>query len=349
MSSGKILIHSFSSKNKKSFSNYIKKENFSTPNLFLPSSSQQKKITNSNKKISLKNVFKKPKNSKNNFQFKILTKPKLPFSSRNTLTKEQIKEKIKLSSPSRLIHNFINIQWLKKKFPETVINKSIYSLLPGHGKPVVPEDESEEDKRHRLIMEFLDEEKNRNNKFQYYDINPKYLYNKQTWETVLKLRRIFLDFDADGNRKMELDEMQEMFESNKIFVSINDLVSLFFKGQKFKPQEIMKLYLKFHQFINFALTKDEEFREFMRRIRQKSEKNEEKNTNKNNTNNGQYLPMTFKSLMDYFVDRGKQRDSEDIINKAINNIDKIINESKKIKKENLLEKKKNFNFSKKYY
>ena len=79
---------------------------------------------------------------------------------------------------------------------------------------------------------------------------------------------------------MELDEMQEMFESNKIFVSFNDLVSLFFKGQKFKPQEIMKLYLKFHQFINFALTKDEEFREFIRRIRQKSEKNEEKNTNK---------------------------------------------------------------------
>ena len=66
---------------------------------------------------------------------------------------------------------------------------------------------------------------------------------------------------------------------------------------------------------------------------------EEKNTNKNNTNNGQYLPMTFKSLMDYFVDRGKQRDSEDIINKAINNIDKIINESKKIKKEKKNKKK----------
>ena len=71
---------------------------------------------------------------------------------------------------------------------------------------------------------------------------------------------------------MELDEMQEMFNSNKINASINDLVDLFFKGKKFKESEIMKLYLNFHQFINFALTKDKEFREFMRNIKRKIEK-----------------------------------------------------------------------------
>jgi hypothetical protein len=35
--------------------------------------------------------------------------------------------------------------------------------------------------------------------------------------------------------------------------------------------------------------------------------------------------MNFKSLLDYFVDRGKQRDSKDTINKAIKEIHEIIN------------------------
>ena len=51
----------------------------------------------------------------------------------------------------------------------------------------------------------------------------------------------FFEFDDDGNRNMELDEMQEIFESNKISASINDLVDLFFKRKKFKESEIMKL------------------------------------------------------------------------------------------------------------
>jgi hypothetical protein len=38
----------------------------------------------------------------------------------------------------------------------------------------------------------------------------------------------------------------------------------------------MKLYLNFHQFINFGLTKDQEFREFMRNIKEKLEKGKDK-------------------------------------------------------------------------
>ena len=300
------------------------------------------------KKISLKKVFAKPDFPKPKFQFRKITIAKSPFSlnERDKETKEEAKERIKLSKPSKLFHTFLNIQWLRRKFPENVINKSIYTLLPNNGKPVVPDDESEEDKRHRLMIEFLEEMKGPVGKEKYIDINPKYFFNKQTWDTVQKLKQIFLDFDADGNRRFELDEMQEMFESNKISASINDLVDLFFKGKKFKQSEIMKLYLNFHQFINFGLTKDQEFREFMRNIKEKLEKGKDKTNEsksessseesesnetkgKNEEEKGQYLPMDFKSLLDYFVDRGKQRDSKEVINKAIKDMDEIIDMGKK--------------------
>ena len=235
------------------------------------------------KKISLEKVFKKPNFPKPIFQFRKITNAKSPFTLKRTESKELIKERLKLSRPSKLFHNFINIQWLRKKFPESVINKSIYSLLPNNGKPVIPENETEEEKRHRQTIEYLESKRKPVGKDQYIEINPKYFFNKQTWDQVLKLKKIFLDFDEDGNRRMELDEMQEMFNSNKINASINDLVDLFFKGKKFKESEIMKLYLNFHQFINFALTKDKEFREFMRTIQRKLEKEEENKMKRKNS------------------------------------------------------------------
>ena len=371
----KEIINLSTKNTNKNFESLSRKRNKSTPNIFskkeetktsgyyqkiyslnhfkedLNSSSKTKKMIP--KKISLKNVFKQPNYPKPEFQCRKITDAKWPFSLKKSESKESIKERIKLSRPSKLFHNFINIQWLRRKFPESVINKSIYTLLPNNGKPVIPDDESEEDKRHRLMIEYLESLKGPMGRDQYIDINPKYFFNKQTWETVLKLKQIFLDFDEDGNRRMELDEMQEMFNSNKINASINDLVELFFKGKKFKESEIMKLYLNFHQFINFALTKDQEFREFMRNIKEKAEKEKEDKVKKTKTfsngsksseideeaeedeldeEKGQYLPMNFKSLLDYFVDRGKQRESKDIINKAIKEMNEIINTNIKKRK-----------------
>ena len=38
----------------------------------------------------------------------------------------------------------------------------------------------------------------------------------------------------------------------------------------------MKLYLDFYQFMNFALTKDQDFRNFMREIKERNKKKEKK-------------------------------------------------------------------------
>ena len=338
----------FSEQRSKSTPNFkIKKEErktsayyqrlYSLDNFQEKSNSEIKTKKTKHKKISLEKVFKKPNFPKPIFQFRKITDAKLPFTLKRTESKELIKERLKISRPSKLFHNFINIQWLRRKFPETVINKSIYTLLPNNGKPVVPENETEGEKRHRLMIAYLESLKGPTGKDQYIEINPKYFFNKQTWDSVLKLKKIFLDFDEDGNRRMELDEMQEMFNANKINASINDLVDLFFKGKKFKESEVMKLYLNFHQFINFALTKDKEFREFMRNIKRKIEKenklknqnNITKDNNEEDEEKGQYLPMTFKSLLDYFVDKGKQRTSKEIINKAIDEMNEIINMNNK--------------------
>ena len=309
-----------------------------------PDSLNQSKIeSNQNKtlkkkSVSLKNIFKKPKFLSTPFQFKKITDPKLPFSKRTIEPREIRDNRIKLKKPSKLFHNFETIQWLRKKFSENILNKSIYTLLPNNGRPVIPENETEENKRHRKMMEYLEKLKEPIGREKFVSINPKYFFNRTTFETVLKLKKIFLEFDADGNRRMELDEMLEMFESNKISANINDLVELFFKGRKFKEKEVLKLYLNFHQFINFALTKDQDFRQFMRNIKERAEKEKKIKAKKNmgiigvnkslEQEKDGYLPMSFKSLLDYFIDKGKERSSKEIINNAIKEMNDIINKNK---------------------
>jgi len=339
---------------------YHKIYSISSDSLNKPKSENSKSpIIKKKKIISLDKIFKKPKICQSTFQFRKITNPKLPFSCRKNEPKEEIKNRIKLSKPSTIFHDFTTINWLRQKFSENIIKKSIYSLLPNNGKPVIPENESEEDKRHRQMIEFLETMKEPMGRERYVNINPKYFFTKTTFENVLKLKKIFLEFDKDGNRRMELDEMLEMFMSNKISANINDLVDLFFKGKKFKEKEVMKLYLNFHQFINFALTKDQDFRQFIRKIKERSEKEKEKKIKEQNklgvsTNNSNekdnenenekdgYLPMSFNSLLDYFVGKGKERASKEVISKAIEEMNKIINKTKnKINLSNSARKRRN--------
>jgi len=295
--------------------------------------------------ISIKNIFKKPHIFKNKFQYRKITYPKSPFSRKIRKSQKDLKNQIKLSKSSNISNDFTRMNWLRKKFSENIINKSIYTLLPNNGKPVIPENESEANKRHRKMIEYLESLKQPKGREKFININPKYFFTKETFNNVLKLKKIFLEFDKDGNRRMELDEMLEMFMSNKISASINDLVELFFKGKKFKEKDVLKLYLNFSQFINFALTKNEEFRQFMRNIKERREKEKkilennniedsaDNNLNENHHHfkgeNDGYLPMSFNSLLDYFIDKGKERESKAVINNAIEEMNKIINKAKR--------------------
>ncbi len=276
-------------------------------------------------------VFKDPKEKyKKKFVWPKITHPKLPFSERNKMPPEERKKRIMEQKPSHLFHDFYTIKWLRNKYSDSLIEKSVFSMLPDNGKPVVPEDESEEDKKHRLLMEYVDSlYKKVPEREKYVNINPKYFFDKRTFEKILKFKEIFLEFDEDQSRKMEIDEMVEMFNQNHINANLKDLVNLFFKGKNIKEEDIMKLYLDFYQFMNFALTKDQDFREFMREIKLKNKnKDEGFNRSKNDEEGKGYLPMNFNLMFDYFLIKGKERASIEAIENSINEMDKIINSEK---------------------
>ena len=289
----------------------------------------------------LKKIFLKPPiigegGDPSSYHWPKVTKPKLPFTTRKKMSYEMAKRKIMSLKPNPKFHDFNTIKWLRHKYSDSLLEKSINTLLPDNGKPVIPDDESEEDKKHRELMEFLDSIKPIIAREKNVNINPKYFFNTKTFEKILKLKEIFLEFDEDGSRKMEIDEMLTMFNQNHICADINELVKLFFKNKEFKEKDIMKLYLDFYQFMKFALNQDEDFRNFMREIKEKY------NTNKD-IEKSTYLPMNFNLVLDYFIIKGKERSSVEVIENSMNLMDKILYKKtpKKSKKLELFESDRN--------
>ena len=253
---------------------------------------------------------------------------------------EQIK-KYQNISPSQMFYNPNTIKWFKKKYNEDLIKKSIYSLFPNNCQPIMKEEEWTPG---RKLREFVTHYRKRKDKYKDTWINPKYFFSKEVYESILKLKEIFLQFDEDGSRKMEIDEMTTMFNTNNINVTEEDLCGLFFKGKKYKKEDINKLYLDFFQFMNFALSKksDQDFRVFMRNIKEKKMKEkeqeriaeEEKKKKQLENFEGEeeeviddlyvdekkepvFFPMNFNLLLDYFINKGKERKSQKKIRRAI--------------------------------
>ena len=155
----------------------------------------------------------------------------------------------------------------------------------------------------------------------------------------MKLINIFLEFDEDGSSKkhiyqigkLEIDEMVEMFNRNNIDVTMKELLVLFFKGKKINKNE--DPYLNVYQFIEFALSKesDQNFRNFMRKIKKKIYKKKEKERKKldlmnefeekqNKEEDHLFLPMNFNLVLDYFNNKGKDREKMENIENALINI-----------------------------
>ena len=297
--------------------------------------SQDEKINLSNNKnspfkkgtkiYSLKRIFQEPKQFNNGKKiWPKITHPKLPFSKKNTEPEEFRKLKIKLKKPSQILHGYDTIKWLRQKYSDSVIEKSIRTLLPKKNNSLFLK-EKENEKRHRKMLEYLDSFKGPTGKEKFININPKYLYTESTFQKILKLREIFLEFDSRGAQKMEFDEILKMFNQNHIKADKNDIVNLFFKDKKIKKEEdILKLYLGFYQFINFALEREQDFREFMREIKQKCRKKENDESINNSNDESSYLPMNFNLVLDYFINKEKERHSVGIVVNAIEQLEKDI-------------------------
>jgi len=316
--------------------------------------SQDEKINLSNKQYSqykkgtkiysLKRIFQEPKQFNNGKKiWPKITHPKLPFSKKNTESEEFRKLKIKLKKPSQILHGYDTIKWLRQKYSDSVIEKSIRTLLPKKNNSLFLKKEKENEKRHRKMLEYLESFKGPTGKEKYININPKYLYTESTFQKILKLREIFLEFDSRGAQKMEFDEILKMFNQNHIKADKNDIVNLFFKDKKIKKEEdILKLYLGFYQFINFALEREQDFREFMREIKQKYRKKENDDSINKSNDESSYLPMNFNLVLDYFINKEKERHSVGIVVNAIEQLEKDI-KTKSSNNFNLSEPKKSEN------
>ena len=311
---------------------YLKLYSTSRTSKNSPKVSEKSKIEFKYKKKyeDMQKVFQTPQKTKPNdpsvFLWPKLTKAKLPFTIKKKIPPEEKKKRMRSLKPNRKLHNFYTIKWLRSKYSDSILEKSINTLLPDNGKPVIPDDETEEEKNHRMLMEFLESLKPENEKEKNVNINPKYFFDKETFEKILKLKKIFLEFDEDGSRKMELDEMLTMFNQNHINADIKDLVNLFFKDQKFKEKDVMKLYLDFYQFMEFAINKEQAFRDFMREIKEKYKRNKKWKDDHNT-----YLPMNFNLVLDYFIIKGKERSAIEVIENSINDMDKVLNREKRKK------------------
>ena len=240
------------------------------------------------------------------------------ISHRDPKAREANLQKAREAKPSKCLHNSATIHWLNKRYGRNLVDKRVLSLLPNNGIPVENKCNSPEMKKRNKFKSWFKTYCHPKDKFEKLEINPKYLFTSETFKKILQLREIFLEFDEDGSRKMEVDEMVEMFHKNNLFVSADELINLFFSGKKIPSKSLNNLYLDFNQFIDFALNKDQEFREFMRKIRSKYCQIE------GTKNEMSYIPMNFDLVLDYFIEKGKERASKKMINQSIEVMDKMI-------------------------
>ena len=274
---------------------------------------------NTNNNNSKKNLSKKKLSPKKKHLWPKLTKPKWPFSVKRNEPRLLIQNRLSSAKPSSKYHNFSTIRWLNQKYTDSVKQKSLFSLLPNKGKVIVPEVESEKSKRHRKIMEYLESFSAPKAREKNVEINPKYFYNKETFEKIQNMKDMFIAFDKEGKQKMLLKEMVRLFKNNGIEVDINEIKDLFFKNianTKNENLHFKLLYLDFYQFLNFALSSDQDFRLFIRELKKKTKNKTEKK--------GIYFPMNFNLALDYFMRKEKQNNSIKAVKNAIKDMDRMM-------------------------
>ena len=233
--------------------------------------------------------------------------------------RELIKNRLSSASPSEKYHNFNTIRWLNQKYSDSVKQKSIFSLLPNKGKVVAHVGDSEKSKRHRKIVDYLESFRAPKEREKNVEINPKYFYNKKTFERIKKMKEMFLTFDKQGKQKLLLKELAKLFKNNGIDVEVNELKELFFKNIdniNTKNIPFNLLCVDFYQFMTFALTRDQDFRYFIRKLLKKTRAKHDKKD--------LYFPMNFNSALDYFMSKEKQSNSINAVQNAIKSMNKMM-------------------------
>lgn len=142
-------------------------------------------------------------------------------------------------------------------------------------------------------------------------LSPKLLFHQGTLETIYKIRDIFLEFDEDRSRTLEICELYTMFNSNDIPITEEELIELFTKPHQ-KKKKIWEYRLTFLDLVEFALDErcQTKFREVMNRIRKRCP-------------DIVFLPLSLEQALEYIFHKGQIKLNMKKINKGIKRLEKI--------------------------
>ena len=201
------------------------------------------------------------------------------------------------------------LKWMRHLLPSNALSNTLTDML------------IEKEKAKPFLLRIL-EDKNAlqsivkpNSRFPYLKndkkLKPELLFQKTTLEKIRQLRDIFLQFDADHSRTLEISELFTMFNTNGIPVTKDELIDLFTLRDE-KKKKIWEYKLTFLDFVNFSLSEDCEakYRLLMKKVKQR-------------TNSDIYLPMTLKQTLEHIFNKGKIKLNIAKINKGINKLEKI--------------------------
>jgi hypothetical protein len=112
----------------------------------------------------------------------------------------KIKKTDNIIKPHHNLTNFHTIQWLRKRINNPTIQKSIQTLFIEDDKDLPPDTDeglSQLEIKNKKLRKFLDTYCKGIDKFEKVNIKPQYLYSELIMNKIMKLKKIFLEFDED--------------------------------------------------------------------------------------------------------------------------------------------------------
>ena len=149
-------------------------------------------------------------------------------------------------------------------------------------------------------------------------LKPEKLFHASILEKIYQLRDIFLHFDKDRSRTLEISELCSMFNSNKIPITKNELIDLFTHPGE-QRRKSWQYKVTFLDFVEFCLNEQcqHKYRTLMTKI-------------KNRTKNKVYIPMSLQQTLEYIYNETKIQSCFNKIQKGIKKIEQVKRNERKL-------------------
>ena len=218
------------------------------------------------------------------------------------------------------------INWMRHLLPQTEINQSLTDLLIQKEQDLPFVLRLLEDKH--LFTNFAKtSSRNNNTNINNSNLNsntctrklkPEHLFHASILEKIYQLRDIFLHFDKDRSRTLEISELCSMFNSNKIPITKNELIDLFTHPGE-QRRKSWQYKVTFLDFVEFCLNEQcqHKYRLLMTKI-------------KNRTKNHIYIPMSLQQTLEYIYNETKIQSCFNKIQKGIKKIEQVKRNERKL-------------------